>query len=1167
MDEELIGMTTEDVVELEIGEVVENEVNAEDLEQNIATEETVETVEVETEEEIEIVIEESVGWVGGDSTRHYSLTNRDEADSHPIKAITGLREELDKIEALQTVYSDKKQQADYYLWHDENKLLENRDGLFVSFSPETTNIIICNGTNDVFGVTVAEAGFIGGQEYVQANDGTKIGRDRKYGLVVHSGLVGVRRETTVAVGDYVVPNSRGEAQKSDGNYGYLVTALSEVNGIQYAIISLSASSTLSKNMAGTVQDLSGRMTTAEYNITSVTNVANSAYVLAKDAKENAEVNSEYIEEKITEVLGRMDQIDGENGIVDNLSQSVNNACESAALAKTIAEGAVSSAEAIRSEAVEAANAALSEATNTRKDFEATAETLNNDIQIIKDEIGEIEGGLNDFKEEVTDTYVTRTDFTAFQTENTEAIAAVQKEASETYATITSVTSLETSTSEAISGLRQEVSETYATNTSLTQLKTDTTNAIAASEEKATETYATKTELTSFQGETNKSMAQLQQKTDANGAKIEALVANIDIYSVGEYSQAYGLSFEQAKNILSVDTIYVPTIVHSETYDEYTQEFLLGYYYTWNGEEWTPSQSTAVSFSSEYFGGTEQTPYWVVTVADVIKDEITYDLGGLYLWESDAWVKVASVADNTLSRAVSAIKQTTTSISAEVSNVKGDVSGLTARVGANETSLRTVTTWKSTVEEDVSKIATIEQKTNDNTSSIALVVSETEGEKVVNTASIVTAVNDSDSAITLNANKINFVSQAFSIYPSDGQGNQLSSVANFTVDSYGNVGIAGTVCADRGVIGNITIKEGAITSQNGNFSVDAEGNLTAKGNGNIGGYQITDTSLTSGNVGMSSDKAEGAYAFWAGNSVPSKAPFNVTNGGKIIATEADISGKITATSGEIGGCSIKDGTLNIQNAKADGIEASNVKLYGSFTSGQTTGTDEEISYNQIANGLFYSQRGNLENGVSLLIGSKYNGAYYNSIQATGDLFIDISDGNWRIGNASSHYISVNSGGGYFNGTWWGYNLMMDNGNTLQTEITNITTRLDSLGFKPGTITLSVSNVTANTKTLTKQGKYAIINLDLTKTTTDTGFSAGTVIGTLPTEFAATGTQYCTAYGNTGATGRGTYNWCQWKIKISGTTISIDSVAHSESGTAPSAGKNANFVLLGAGYQLA
>lgn len=79
-------------------------------------------------------------------------------------------------------------------------------------------------------------------------------------------------------------------------------------------------------------------------------------------------------------------------------------------------------------------------------------------------------------------------------------------------------------------------------------------------------------------------------------------------------------------------------------------------------------------------------------------------------------------------------------------------------------------------------------------------------------------------------------------------------------------------------------------------------------GFIGGWTITSNRLSSGGVGMSSDATPGAVAFWAGNATPSSAKFRVTNQGKLFASDADITGTITATSGKIGGWTIDGNVL-------------------------------------------------------------------------------------------------------------------------------------------------------------------------------------------------------------------------------------------------------------------
>lgn len=84
-------------------------------------------------------------------------------------------------------------------------------------------------------------------------------------------------------------------------------------------------------------------------------------------------------------------------------------------------------------------------------------------------------------------------------------------------------------------------------------------------------------------------------------------------------------------------------------------------------------------------------------------------------------------------------------------------------------------------------------------------------------------------------------------------------------------------------------------------------------GHIGGWTIGATALTSGGVGMSSTTAANGVSFWAGNATPTSAPFRVLNNGKLYATDADITGTITATAGRIGGWSISGNNLVGTNA--------------------------------------------------------------------------------------------------------------------------------------------------------------------------------------------------------------------------------------------------------------
>lgn len=897
MDEELIELKTEESVDVEVEEVVTSEIHAEDSTQSTETTEFIQTVEVETVEEMEIEIEETIGWVGGDNTRHYSLYGRDEPDQHPITSITGLRTELDNIEALQTVYSDKKQQADYYMWYQNDvegyAIPTHPYGLFVSFHPNTDKIQICDGARDVFGITVSEAAFVGNQEYVQAIGGAKTGRDGNYVLVTHSGLVDVRCETTVVVGDYVAPNNRGEAKKTERDYGYLVIALKQEGDIQYARISLNMPSTLTKNTADSVKDLNERMRSTESNVTSVTDVANSAYVLALDAKENANVNAEYIQEKIEEVIGKMDAVDV---VVGNLSESVTQATGDAELAKKIAENAVSEARQMGDDAYASAN---------------------------------------------------------------EAIAAIKD----------------------------------------------------------------------------------------MGAGSTSWAKRLDAYSVGEYSQGYGLTLEQAKSALPIGIIHVPTVAHIEVYvgesEIYEQEFTIGYYYEWNGEKWSPSYSTAVNFSSVYIEGTIQSPYWVVTVADVEYNGVIYKLGYLYKWETVAWSMTgACVTENTLTRAVSAMKQAANELSMEITNARGDAASLNIRLDKDKSVVQNLARWTGS-EEGKYNIATSKFSVNDEGASATLVVVKDGKDEELGGARIVLNDSEKGSYIQMDADRINFTAENFDVFAENiglnGYVIFKDAEANGTTTINGMAIKTGTIDADKINVNNLSaisadlgvVKAGAIQSSDyvadtdgfklscekddnmidsKYFKVTQDGEILAK-NANIEG----NINATTGHIGTLNVDADGTVSSANGG-------FTVSSQGLLSAKNANIEGRIEATDGKIGGFEItSNGFINPEHLSITSESAffkaaslnfgNNVQMYSEIVDGETTvhlvtdGTNNfEIRTGTSNSGLrFEAQKGEQSTSIEVKLSnfrvSLENPDFEGAPQAyDNNLYIDYT---LNDGNASFH----------------------------------------------------------------------------------------------------------------------------------------------------------------------
>lgn len=100
---------------------------------------------------------------------------------------------------------------------------------------------------------------------------------------------------------------------------------------------------------------------------------------------------------------------------------------------------------------------------------------------------------------------------------------------------------------------------------------------------------------------------------------------------------------------------------------------------------------------------------------------------------------------------------------------------------------------------------------------------------------------------------------------------------------------------------LNLKDGSFDSKY--LKWDASGNITAKG-GTIGKYKITDQWLVTGS-GSTCTGIGGNQAFWAGAESSDSAPFRVGYDGKLVSSNADISGKIGATNGTIGKYEITD----------------------------------------------------------------------------------------------------------------------------------------------------------------------------------------------------------------------------------------------------------------------
>lgn len=318
MEEEKIIITNE-----------ENNYNAIDIDENTdeATyDETTQVIEVAEPESYTINVDEAFSPLGeqNEQLNHNLMQGRDFPDQHPISAITGLRQELDNIESLKTVESDKKGYANYYMWDTSKELpSDNRVGYFVSIHTKDHKISICGDTtyndgsynpiknrDEIFGVTVDSAGFVGWQHYDEED---KPRNEKEYALVANTGIVKVRCFPSVVAGNYVMSSSDGRAKRTDNSHGYYVISIDEIDGNRCAVISLDSTMNQLYGLSKEVDSFNQRVDNVEVNTVAAINAANAALKKELITGINSAVEGSQAALNRTEELG---------DTVDNLEETV-----------------------------------------------------------------------------------------------------------------------------------------------------------------------------------------------------------------------------------------------------------------------------------------------------------------------------------------------------------------------------------------------------------------------------------------------------------------------------------------------------------------------------------------------------------------------------------------------------------------------------------------------------------------------------------------------------------------------------------------------------------------------------------------------------------------------------------------------------------------------------
>ena len=132
----------------------------------------------------------------------------------------------------------------------------------------------------------------------------------------------------------------------------------------------------------------------------------------------------------------------------------------------------------------------------------------------------------------------------------------------------------------------------------------------------------------------------------------------------------------------------------------------------------------------------------------------------------------------------------------------------------------------------------------------------------------------------------------------GSNNQIEIKSdNFHLTAAGSVTMAGTITATAGAIGGFTINANTITATN--FEIDPSGKSITIGTG-------TDIFTVDGDEGL-----------WLGHGTFASAPFRVTKAGALTATDATMTGTITANAGQIGGFHISPNAITGSKTVAEG----------------------------------------------------------------------------------------------------------------------------------------------------------------------------------------------------------------------------------------------------------
>lgn len=345
------------------------------------------------------------------------------------------------------------------------------------------------------------------------------------------------------------------------------------------------------------------------------------------------------------------------------------------------------------------------------------------------------------------------------------------------------------------------------------------------------------------------------------------------------------------------------------------------------------------------------------VANIIKVGTISSVDGSSFWNLDTGEiklkayattekleKVEKKADNaqtTANLAQNAVED----LAADVGDLDYDVGVLSGNVGTLSTSVRTLTTKQASLESNIDGLTS-------SVSAVTTRVTEAEG-KLVSVTSELSTLKQTTTEISAEVSKkvdetYGSSSSSFGwVLKSTGFYVYSNASTVMTITSSG-LSVVGAIDATSGSIGNLTIDGYLYFGGNSSYYISANyndsnyyinlpglridkastavfsGRLSAP-SGTIGGFTLTTSSIYKTKTSYSSS-TEGVYIGTDGIGLGA-GTFYVTSAGKLYATNAEISGTITATSGTIGGFTINSSSLtNASGGSSIQITSGNYTTY-------------------------------------------------------------------------------------------------------------------------------------------------------------------------------------------------------------------------------------------------